>query len=211
MRPRTKKTALAVVALAGVGVILTGCDMSNGNTSASTAEQTNENITGQIESSASKAVPYPLQQMQAGGWTEEQLLKEHLLRENDPNAVRYVVVVAPFTGQVISNYTIKGMVFDPNSSMTETNDVVCNTGDTSSAYSCGVVQSPSDNGTYGPEAMCYAFFLASSGGEVQLPCNGPAPIESDVPLNYTTQPLITYNANQAPSSNFGGVSKIGGK
>lgn len=73
------------------------------------------------------------------------------------------------------------------------------------------MNSPGDNGTYGPEAMCYAFFLASNNGEVQLPCNGSAPIESDVPLNYTTVPVITYNASSTPSSNFGGLSKIGGK
>lgn len=208
MKNRTKRSLLASVAAAGVILTLAGCDTGS-NTSASTAETNNENTTGQIEGAASKAVPYPLTQMEAGGWTEEQLLKEHLLRENDPNAVRYIVMMSQ-QGQVIAQWPIKGMVFDPNSSMTETTDMVCsNGGSDGNAYGCGTVNSPGDNGTYGNEAGAAAFFT-TSGVEIQLPTSAIW-VEADAPLNLTTAPVITMNANATPSSNYGGLAKIGSK
>jgi hypothetical protein len=197
---------LGIAGAAGVAVVLAGC---TDNAPPNQAQTNNQNLSNQIEQSASKAVPFPLQQMQQGGWTEEQLLKEHLLRENDPNAVRYVAWLTPQTAQVIQQWTIKGMVFDPNSSMTETQDLDCTTGNTNSAYGCGTVNSPGDNGTYGPEAFSFAFFT-TSGQEWQFP-TGTVLVEADAPFTITGKPLITYDANQAPSTNYGGVSKIGGK
>lgn len=205
MKSSTKRAALAVAGLAGAGLILTGC--TDGNTSASTAETNNENLTGQIENAANSKVPFPKSQVLSGGFTEEQEIKEHQLRENDPNETRYVTVMTPY-GQILWNGAIKGLVFDPNSSMTETQDVVCNEGSGSSEYSCGVVNSPTDNGTYGPEFGMADFFDTSGAEHIY---SGVIISESDVPQNITQQPIMTYNVGQAPAINYGGLNKVGGK
>jgi hypothetical protein len=205
MKQQTRRVSLAVAGLTGVALVLAGCD--TGNTSASQAETNNENVTGQIESAANHKVPFPTSQVTGGGFTEEQEIKEHQLREGDSNETRYVTVMTPY-GQVLWNGAIKGLVFDPNSSMTETTDVVCNTGDTSSAYACGTVNSPTDNGTYGPEFGMADFFDTSGAEHIY---SGVIIAESDVQQNITQQPIVTYNVGQAPAINYGGVSKIGGK
>jgi len=204
MRAKTKRVALAVAGLAGVGLILVGCN--DGNTSASTAETNNENLTGQIEAAANAKVPFPKSQVLNGGFTEEQEIKEHQLRENDPNETRYVTVMTPY-GQVLWNGSIKGLVFDPNSSMTETTDVVCNDGG-NGGYACGTVNSPTDNGTYGPEFGTADFFDTSGAEHIFA---GVIISESDVPQNITQQPIVTYNVGQAPAINYGGLAKVGGK
>lgn len=202
---RTKRKVFAGIAFAAVlGLSLAACD----NTApTSQAQKDNQTLSNKIENSATHAVPYPLSEMQTSGWTEERELREHLLRQTDPNAVRYIAWLT-LNGQVIEQWPIKGMVFDPNSSMTETTDIVCNTGSTDSAYACGTVNSPGDNGTYGPEAGAVAFFTTSN-VEVQLPASALW-VEADAPLNITTQPLITYNVGTPPSVNHGGLAGIGG-
>jgi hypothetical protein len=171
------------------------------------AQARNQGITNQIESAATHVVPYPLTQMEQLGWTEEKLIKEHLLREADPNSVRYITLLTQ-NGQVIATYTLKGMVFSPNSQMTESTDLACQ-GDSGGGVACGTVNSPSDNGTYGPEAGDAAFFT-TAGAEIQIPV-GMLWVESDTPQNFTTVPIITYNTTQGPPVNHGGLTSIGGR
>jgi hypothetical protein len=200
-----KRNLLALTAIGATLLLsLTAC---LGDASPPPAQQKNQSLTQQIEQAASNNFKqYPLAQMQQGGWTEEKLVTEHLLRENDPNAVRYVVWLT-MNGQVIEQWPIKGMVFDPNSSITETTDIACQGG--TNAYGCGTVNSPSDNGTYGPEAGAAAFFTTSN-VEIQLPV-GAIWVESDSPINVTTKPLITYDVAAVPSVNHGGLTTVGGK
>jgi hypothetical protein len=143
--------------------------------------------------------------MEQLGWTEEKLIREHLLREADPNSVRYITLLTQ-NGQVIATYTLRGLVFSPNSQMTESTDVSCQTDN--GAIGCGTVNSPSDNGTYGPEAGDAAFFT-TSGAEIQIP-PGVLWVESDTPQNFTTVPIITYNAHDTPAVDHGGLTSIGG-
>jgi hypothetical protein len=200
---RKPKAVFAVVGAAMLSVSLAGCF---GDASPPPAQQQNQSLTQQIEQAATNNYTnYPLAQMKQGGWTEEHLVGEHLLRENDRNATRWITWLT-MNGQVIASWPIKGMVFDPNSSLTETTDLACQGG--SNAYGCGTVTSPGDNGTYGPEAGAAAFFTTSN-VEVQLPASALW-VESDAPLNVTTQPLITYNINSTPSVNHGGLTQIGG-
>jgi hypothetical protein len=193
----------------GAGIVVAGTFFlvaCTSTTPSTDAQQGNaQNTTAQIENAATHAVPYPINQMEQGGWTEEQLLREHLLRQNDPNAVRYVTWLT-MNGQVIATWTIKGMVFDPNSQMTNTQQVTyCSNANGGGA--CSVTEAPGDNGTYGPEAGAAAFFTTND-TEVQLP-PGALWVESDSPLNITTTPLITYDLNQTPNDNQGGLTKIG--
>lgn len=188
----------SLVALAG----LAACTADG-----SSAQSQAQAVTNDYSTASQQAVPYPLKAMKTGGWTERRLDTEHLIRENDPNAVRYVYLMTPTT-QLVASWTIRGMVFDPNTQLTNTQTVAsCG----NSQGPCGTtVDAPGDNGTWGPEAFCYAFFTTSS-VEIQLPCNGLVPIESDAPLSIATQPVITYSVNAAPSINHGGLAGIGGK
>lgn len=195
---------IGVTALLATGVfILTsaeGCDSTD------PAQKQAQDMTAAYSKSAQDAVPYPLSEMKDGGWTERRLLREHLLRQNDPNGTRYVVWLTD-QGQVIQNFTIKGMVFHPDSSMTNADTVTsCPNG---SSTACGLtVEAPGDNGTWGPEAGTAAFFT-TGGVEIQLP-RGAIWIETDAPLNLTSKPLLTYNVDAKPSVDKGGLAGIGG-
>lgn len=199
MKPRTRT---AFTALSAIGVLLatsaSSCDSHSDSQAAS------QSLSNNYTNSATSSVPYPLNDMQAGGWTERRMLKEHLERQNNKQALRYIVLMTQ-QGQVIAQYPVQGMVFDPNSQMT-TSQIVngCNSG----GNGCGAVtDSAGDNGTWGPEAGSAAFFT-TSGVEIQIP-SGVWWVESDAPLNLTTKPIITYDAGAKPSVNAGGV-KVGG-
>jgi hypothetical protein len=196
------KTRTKNLTIAAIGTVLlfaaSACDPN------SDSQTTSQSLSNTYTNSATKTVPYPLNDMQAGGWTERTMLKEHLERQNNAKALRYITFITQ-QGQVVATYPVQGMVFDPNSQMT-TNQIVngCNSG----GNGCGAVtQAAGDNGTWGPEAGAAAFFT-TSGVEIQVPASMTW-IESDAPLNLTTKPLITYDASAAPSVSAGGV-KVGG-
>lgn len=197
MKTRTRNVALA---LAGVGVLIAcTAESCSSNTS---SQDTSQHLTNDYTNAATSQVPYPLNDMKAGGWTERQMLKEHLERQNNPKALRYITFLTQ-QGQVVATYPVQGLVFDPNSQMT-TSQVVNGYGSSGG----GVTQAAGDNGTWGPEAGSAAFFT-TSGVEIQVPASMTW-IESDAPLNLTTKPLITYDASAAPSVSAGGV-KVGGR
>lgn len=196
---RLIRISAATLAVTGLFATATACDSSNDN-----AQQASQGTSEVVSQAAQKAIPYPLPQMQAGGFLERTELSEHLLRQNDKTAVRYIVMLTQ-QGQVIAQYPIEGMVFDPNSQLTNTQNI--ETGYTHSTVYSQVVDSPGDNGTWGPEAGNAAFFT-TSGVEIQVPA-GLLWVESDAPLNITSTPIIQYNENEAPSVNHGGV-KVGG-
>jgi hypothetical protein len=188
--------AIAAALLLVLG--LTACTSNQDST-----QQAAQKVTTSYQQAATAAVPYPLAKMTAGGWSERKELTEHLLRQNDPKSLRYVVMLSQ-QGQPIAQWPIQGMVFDPNSQLTNSQTVSGCPGDNSA---CGIATtSPGDNGTWGPEAGSAAFFT-TAGVEIQLP---PAAIwiEADAPLNITTTPVVTYNVTDKPSVNHGGV-KVG--
>ena len=197
MKTRTRNLTLA---FAGVGVLIActagACDSNT------TAQDASQDTTNKVAAASSKAVPYPFDQMNQGKWLELQMLRENLLRQNNKAAARYVTWLTQ-QGQIVAQWPIQGMVFDPNSQMTATNIVSPCKGDGSGACSVAVT-APGDNGTYGPEAMCYAFYDVK-GVEHQLSCTAIV-LESDSPDDLTSKPLITYNINGAPSV---GNTKVG--
>ena len=200
MKKPTKKQVIASGVLAATAVVIAGCSPS------STALSESQKTTNEYTEAAQKKVPYPLDQMKAGEWTERRLLKEHLLRQNNPNGVRYITWMSQ-QGQVIATWPIKGMAFSPDSQMTNSQTIQWDVNNTN--YANGVIDSAGDNGTWGPEAGAVAFFT-TSGVEIQLPAQAIW-VESDAPLNITTQPLITYNVDAKPSvSTPDGLKGIGG-
>jgi hypothetical protein len=198
----TKRVKIAAAAVAALGIVVTATACTSDTNDS--AQQASQGTSETLSQTAQKAVPYPLSQMQAGGFLERTELKEHLLRQNDKNALRYIVLLTQ-QGQVIAQYPIQGMVFDPNSQLTNTQNI--ETGYTNQAAYSDVVDSPGDNGTWGPEAGNAAFFT-TSGVEIQVP-TGLLWVESDAPLDIKSTPIINYNANEAPSTNHGGVP-VGG-
>ena len=190
--PRKRVALVAIAVMVGVAV-LAGC-----GTTTTTPQESQQSISDQIGNAATNARQYPLPQMKAGGWTERQLLTEHLLRQNDPKALRYVFLLSQ-TGSVIARWPIEGMVFDPNSQLTNTQNIESDWSN-QTLYS-GVVNSIGDNGTWGPEAGGAAFFTTNH-VEVQLSPNALW-IESDASLDITSAPQITLNANATPSTNHG--------
>lgn len=194
---RRRKTS--IIALAATGVFIFASAESCDNTSES--QNKAQEMTNAYSSAAQAAVPYPLDEMKAGGWTERRLLAEHLKRQNDPKGLRYIVVMTQ-QGQVIAQYPITGMVFHPDSAMTNSQSISW-----SSNGGSGVIDAPGDNGTWGPEAGAAAFFT-TSGVEIQLPASAVW-IESDAPLNITDKPLVTYNVGDKPSVDKGGLKGMG--
>jgi hypothetical protein len=195
---RGRKAGVVSLAVTTVA-ILTGAGACDDTPSAQNQAQ---NITNAYSQAAQDAVPYPLDDMKKGGWTERRLLAEHLKRQNDPKGLRYIIVMTQ-QGQVIAQYPVQGMVFHPDSAMTNADSISW-----SSNGGSGVVEAPGDNGTWGPEAGAAAFFT-TSGVEIQLPASAVW-IESDAPLGITDKPLVTYNAGDKPSTNYGGVP-VGGR
>ena len=199
MKIRKIKALLGGTVALVLGVVLTGCT-ANGT---GDTQQTQQNISDWVGKTSTTAVPYPKAQMQTAGWTERKELTENLLRQNNPTATKYVVLLTQ-QGQIIAQYPIQGMVFDPNSQLTNTQNI--ETGYMNSILYDGVVSSVGDNGTWGPEAGSAAFFTTSN-VEVVVP-TGLLWIESDAPLNISSTPIIQYNLNETPSCNYGNVAKV---
>lgn len=195
----SRRRKVGAVSLAATAVfILTSAEACD---STPNSQQAAQNDTEKYFQAARNAVPYPMDDMQKGGWTERRLLAEHLKRQNDPKGLRYIIVMTQ-QGQVIAQYPVQGMVFHPDSSMTNSQSISW-----SSNGGSGVVDAPGDNGTFGPEAGAAAFFT-TSGVEIQLPASAVW-IESDAPLNITDKPLVTYNVNDKPSVDKGGLKGMG--
>lgn len=193
-----------IAGLAGIALVASATACNSG---VSTSQRTSQGLTEQIAASATDpskgGVAYPLSDMQAGGWREEQMLAEHLRRQASPKTQRWIVIAAQM-GQIFGQWPIQGMVFDPNSQMTAPKIATCTPNTSDSQVGCGaVVDAPGDNGTYGPEAGCASFFT-TTGVEIQVPC-GMIWFESDAPLNLTQPPIIAFNENATPSYNGGGV------
>jgi hypothetical protein len=192
-RTRTMSIALLLV-LAGVS--LTACDSGNNGTDSTNGLQgTTDKVQKQLDPNGSQ---YPLAQMHNSD--EIANLRERLLRMNDPNKIGYVYELTQ-NGQIIAQYTVKGKVSSTQSQILNSQ----------MAYDCGTncgttLESMGDDGSYGTEegGENGIFFFTTSG--VMVEWNGIWQY-SDAPLNLTSKPLITINADAKPSSNAGQLGK----
>lgn len=105
---------------------------------------------------------------------------EHLKRNNQPDRIRYIYLLAD-TGGVYAYYVIKGKVTSTGAQLTPTDDF---------AKKCGtcdweVVQGPTDDGSFGGDEGGIYFFT-DSGAEVQW--NGRW-LLTDVPMKIQTPTL----------------------
>jgi len=205
MKKITKKRTArgTVAALAVIGIILGATAGACGGGSSSGQKKDQQNLSD-ARKSAQAAVPYPLADLKRGGWLERRLLRENLERENDPNRLAYAVLLN-MQGNPVMQWPIKGRIFDLNSQMTTTNITECHNGCSSPV----VLEAMGDNGTFGDEPHMVGFFT-TSGVEIKVPIGGATTlIESDAPVHFTTKPVITYNENDRPSVDHGGVNNLG--
>lgn len=189
MKKGTRVTALLIGAALSV-LSVSACTGTN-----DPAQQKNQDLSEQIEQAETQAVPFPMQQMKDSKWLEANEVKESLLRQSNIHALRYVTVFTQ-AGQVMMVYTIEGMVFSPNSQLTNTQNIVY--GYQNSAAESNVVDSPGDNGTYGPEAGNAEFFTST--GVMVVLSDYTNWIETDAQPNIVTQPTLTIG--DTPTSNY---------
>lgn len=102
--------------------------------------------------------------------------KDRLEREEDPNQVRYVYILAPLSGDVLGYYTIQGKVSSSGTQNAPEQEIVdvC-----ASSYCPEVVDSAKDDGTYGPSETG-SFFFTTEGVLIEI--DGLAYIQSDSPI-----------------------------
>jgi len=189
-------TIIVVALVATFG--LAACSSPAEETSQGESQKTTEAYT----ESATKAVPYPLEQMKQGGWLERQNLRERLIRYSDPNKLSYIYLFSA-QGQLMANYTVKGKVSNASSQMT-TSQVVndyCGSG----CQDWVATDAPMDDGTWGPSEDAI-FFYTPEGVMIQW---NSLYVLSDSPLNLTTQPVLVYNTGSKPTS-VGDKSLYGG-
>lgn len=197
-RTKIGTAALAVMMIVGLGSTAGACGGS------SSSQKNDQKMLADARSSAQKAVPYPVSELKRGGWLERRLLRENLLRENDPNRLAWAVLLN-MQGNPVMQWPIKGRVFSLDSQMTTTNVTECHNGCSSPV----TLDAIGDNGTFGGEPHMVAFFT-TNGVEIKVSVGGGSTvIESDAPVHFTTKPVITYNENDRPSVDHGGVNRVG--
>jgi len=160
---------------------------TNSDTGVSTGDSTHSQearITEKNQAGLLKSDPPP----QLTDSQERKNLIERLKRLNDANKVGYVYLLGP-QGQLVAYYTIKGKVTSLNSYLTTSQQVACQSPDSSADKGCVVVDSPDLDGSYGknPEGI---FFFATNGAMVEWAGNY---MYSDQPLNLTTKPILIQN------------------
>lgn len=195
----TKKTKLLVVSAMLAIIGLSAC--SEGGPDENSSQEQTQNVTESYSKAATDAVPYPLEEMRAGGWLERRNLRERLLRYTDPNKISYIYLFSD-QGQLMANYTVKGKVSNTSSQMTTSEIVIDGCGEGYCAFS---YEAPMDDGTWGPSEDAIFFFTTDG---VMVQWNGQY-VLADAPLNMTSTPILVYNEGSEPSSvvdeaNYGG-------
>lgn len=106
---------------------------------------------------------------------------EHLKRNNQPDRVRYIYLLAD-TGGIYAYYVIKGKVTSTGAQLTPTDDIV----DPCSSTTCHqVVQGPTDDGSFGGDEGG-VYFFTDTGTEIQW--NGRW-LVTDTPMEINTPTL----------------------
>lgn len=140
---------LFVVLMVGMGA--SECE---GDTSKPGAQEAGQKQTEQAFKQQSTAVPYPADQLKDS--LERRNLKERLLRDNKPNAIRYVYLLS--FAEPLGYYTIKGKVSSTQSQMTTDSLVRRYCKSCSGGGQAVTVPAPGDDGSYGANEEGIFFF-----------------------------------------------------
>lgn len=150
------KTVTKLGALAAVAVLaLAGCTSSTPANIPQNDKQANSNYDAQ-----KKNDPIPT----LNDSLERANIIEHVKRNNQPDRVRYIYLLAD-TGGIYAYFVIKGKVTSTASQLTPTDNVVdvCSN---ATEYCPQVVQGPTDDGSFGGDEGGIYFFT-DTGVEVQ--------------------------------------------
>ena len=134
-----------VLILAIAGIIVAGCAAGIGAAGKPDWWQSSEKTSDEIARAAFAAVPYPMADIQAGGFLERKNLAERLSRFSKANKVGYLYVMS--FGKFVGYYVVKGKISSVQSQMTNT-DHVWDAG--SGEQGETVVGSIGDDGSFGP-------------------------------------------------------------
>lgn len=167
------KRTLTITTILAFTLLATGC-----GDKPPTAQQSGQKQTEQAFAQQSGAVPYPADQLKDS--LERRNLRERLLRDNKPNAIRYVYLLS--FAEPLGYYTIKGKVSSTQSQMT-TDQLIVRPKCSSGCTIRHVVNAPSDDGSYG-ENEPGVFFFTTSGVMVTTSLDyvvSDQPLPLDVP------------------------------
>ena len=170
---RRKRLVLAAIAVVAVFSLTLGCACS---TSEQNDPQAQANYDAQKQNDPIPNLTDSL---------ERANIIEHLRRNNQPDRVRYIYLLAD-TGGIYAYFVIKGKVTSTGAQLTPTDDFA--KGCTTCDYS--VVQGPTDDGSFGGDEGGIYFFT-DTGMEVQW--NGRW-LLSDQPLKIQT-PTLTLTVD----------------
>lgn len=180
-----RRIALLTASLAATAALVTAC---SGNSSATKAQQAQNNAAGTKASEFNAAVPYPFSNKFPSDPLERKNLAARLLAQNSKGSTAYVYILAPLDGKPIGYYVIKGKVSSTGSEMTSTDiNVNCSVGGTNEACTNLAI---GDDGSYGMNegGQNGVFFFTSTGVlvETTLPW-----ISSNAPIKlYATVPQL---------------------
>lgn len=113
--------------------------------------------------------------------------KDRLSREDDPNTIRYIYLLAKVDGAVLGYYTITGGVYGADTQLAPEQEIICRY----SGDSCQAVDSAKDNGTYGGNDQG-VFFITTEGVLVETTLDY---LQSDAPIAfYGSAPKLNEGA-----------------
>lgn len=184
-KPITARRFAALFTAALVlGGTLAGCDSSSSGSkapNASSAQVTQNNLSGTEAAEFSKAVPYPFANAAPTNPLERENLATRLKDYNASGDTNYVYLLSPMAGTPIGYYVIKGKVSSTGSEMTSTQvNVAC---DGSYGAEC-TDDAIGDDGSYGLEegGQNGVFFVTTTGDL----------IETTLPWVVSSQPIKLY-------------------
>jgi hypothetical protein len=183
----------SAIAIITISLATVGCSNNTSNDDAKTQTKS-QNIVNKYAAKAQAAVPYPLEQMNTFLELEQQ--REKLLRFNNPAKIGYVYIFNPGVKEPIGYYTISGKISSTDSQMT-TGDQVYWTCRRNHGCQPVVVESPSDDGSYGPNEQGF-FFFTTEDVYVFVP-QMMSPLYQDAPLSIYTVPQFN-SPDDKPSS-----------
>jgi hypothetical protein len=173
--------AFAAALLAGG--TLAGCEASSSAPSASSAQASQNNLSGTEASEFSKAVPYPYADAAPTNPLERENLATRLKDYNSAGDTNYVYLLSPMAGTPIGYYVIRGKVSSTGSEMTSTQVNVNCDGNTTNGQEC-TDDAIGDDGSYGLEegGQNGVFFITTTGDL----------IETTLPWVVSSQPIRLY-------------------
>lgn len=183
-----------VAAVAALALVTAACT----EPSESDTQVKSQKITESYQKTFEAARPYPLSQMKDS--LERKQLTERLLRFNDPSKIGYVYLVSDL-GVPFAFFTIQGKISSTESQLTTGDQLTRNCWQNGGCTS-EVVESPSDDGSYGPNEGG-VFFFTTSGVMIQLSATQKY-IYTDAPLEITGANVsVTIENDATPSSTAG--------